>query len=60
MDFPIADLIDDQACYDWLVKHLWPDGLACPNCQRKRGLGVHRRHRDPVLATSAPAAALRV
>ena len=49
MDFPIGDLLDEQACYDWLVGRLYPRGLACPSCGRKRGLGVHRRHRAPVL-----------
>jgi hypothetical protein len=30
-------LLDEQACYDWLVGRLHP-----------RGLGAHRRHRAPV------------
>ena len=48
MDFPIAELMDQGACYERLVKALHPDGLACPRCGGKR-LGVHRRHREPVL-----------
>jgi hypothetical protein len=32
MDFPITDLMDEQACYDRLVGWLHPDGFACPRC----------------------------
>ena len=49
MDFPTAALMDEGACYDALVAWLHPDGLACPRCGRRDCLGVHRRHRDPVL-----------
>ena len=49
MDFPIADLMDERACYDYLVGVLHPEGLRCPRCQRRDLLGVHRRHREPVL-----------
>ena len=49
MDFPIADLMDEAACYARLVQVLHPDGLACPRCGACEGLGVHRRHREPVL-----------
>ena len=50
MDFPIADLMDEQACYDRLVAVLHPHGLACPRCRAAGdGLRVHRRHRAPVL-----------
>jgi transposase-like protein len=49
IDFPVAELMDERACYDWLVARLHPDGLACPRCGRRDRLGVHRRHRDPVL-----------
>ncbi len=48
MDFPLIDLMDQAACYARLVEALHPDGLACPRCGSDR-LGVHRRHRDPVL-----------
>jgi transposase-like protein len=34
-DFP-----DDAACLDWLVGHLYPDGIFCPKCQR-----VTKHHR---------------
>ena len=49
MDFPITDLLDEDACYAELVTWLHPDGLACPRCHRADRMGVHRRHRDPVL-----------
>jgi transposase-like protein len=49
MDFPIVDLLDETACYRALVGWLYPDGLACPRCQARDGLDVHRRHREPVL-----------
>ncbi len=49
MDFPISELMDEDACYAKLLSWLHPDGLACPRCGARDGLGVHRRHRDPVL-----------
>jgi transposase len=49
MDFPLVDLLDEQACYDYLLAVLHPAGLACPRCQHQDGLGIHRRHRAPVL-----------
>jgi hypothetical protein len=48
MDFPILDLMDDQACYDFLVDALHPDGLRCSACGGG-AFTVHRAHRDPVL-----------
>jgi transposase-like protein len=50
MEFPIAALMDEDACYQWLVKALHPRGLACPRCGPGDGnLTVHRRRRQPVL-----------
>jgi len=49
MDFPIIDLMDQDACYHKLVGLLHPDGLSCPNCKTDDHLRVHRRHRAPVL-----------
>ena len=49
MDFPLADLMDEDACYRKLLHRLHPDGLACPRCGARDGLAVHRRHRAPVL-----------
>jgi transposase-like protein len=48
MDFPIADLMDEDACYTKLVQWLHPDGLACPRCHRADRMRVHRSHRAPV------------
>jgi hypothetical protein len=28
--FPIDELMEEQACYDFLVKVLHPKGLCCP------------------------------
>jgi transposase-like protein len=49
MDFPLTDLMDQDACYQKLVTLLHPDGLSCPNCEAADHLRVHRRHRAPVL-----------
>src|SRR3954468_20142906 len=32
IDFPIDDLLDEDACLAWLEKHLHPTGLRCPRC----------------------------
>ena len=32
IDFAIGDLMDEQACLDWLEHHLYPDGWVCPHC----------------------------
>jgi len=49
MDFPITELMDEEACYAKLVAWLHPDGLACPRCRQGDRLAVHRRRRPPVL-----------
>jgi transposase-like protein len=49
MDFPLTDLMDQDACYHKFLALLHPDGLACPNCKTDGHLRVHRRHRDPAL-----------
>lgn len=49
MDFPIAEFMDEDACYQKIVEVLHPDGLACPRCRSRDGFRVHRRTRDPVL-----------
>jgi transposase-like protein len=49
MDFPLIALLDEDACYRRLVEILHPGGLACPQCGAADRLGVHRRHRAPVL-----------
>jgi hypothetical protein len=48
MDFPLLDLLDEQACYDFFVDALHPGGLRCPRCGGHH-LTIHRAHRDPVL-----------
>src|SRR5258705_5872424 len=49
VDFPIADLMDEGACYLKLLAWLHPDGLRCPRCAAGPDrLGVHRRCRHPV------------
>jgi transposase-like protein len=48
MDFPILELMDNEACYQFLVNTLHPDGLHCPTCRRDDALSVHDRHRPPV------------
>lgn len=32
MDFPIIDLIDEEAATAWLLKRFHPEGLHCPHC----------------------------
>jgi transposase-like protein len=49
MDFPIAELMDEDACYAELVAWLHPDGFACPRCARGDRMAVHRRRRPPLL-----------
>jgi transposase len=49
MDFPLTDLMDQDACYQRLVRLLHPSDLACPACKVSDHLRVHRRHRAPVL-----------
>ena len=49
MDFSLIDYLDEGACDTKLVELLHPDGLACPRCGERQRLGIHRRHRDPVL-----------
>jgi transposase-like protein len=48
--FPIQPLLDEQACYDWLLHTLHPDGLCCPNRHPlPQGQKPHDRHRAPVM-----------
>ncbi len=32
IDFPIDELLDEQACLSWLEERLHPSGLVCPRC----------------------------
>jgi transposase-like protein len=59
MDFPIGELMDEDACYAWLLPSLHPGGLACPSCGAADdgGRPVHRRNRAPVLDYKCPSCA---
>jgi hypothetical protein len=49
LDFSLIDSRDENACYAKLVELLHPDGLVCPQGGARQCLGIHRRHREPVL-----------
>jgi len=53
MDFPIGELLDEDACYQWLVRLIHPGGLTCPRCGSD-DLRVHRRTRAPVVDYRCP------
>jgi len=31
-DFPIGELMDEDACLNWLERRLHPEGMRCPRC----------------------------
>ncbi|HEY4682956.1 MAG TPA: hypothetical protein VIH17_06870 [Candidatus Acidoferrales bacterium] len=48
--FPIQSLMDEQACYDYLLSVLHPQGLHCPEGHPLPvGQGAHDRHRAPIV-----------
>ncbi len=48
--FPIQSLMDEQACYDYLLSVLHPQGLHCPESHPLPvGQGAHDRHRAPIV-----------
>ena len=49
MDFPLEPLLDPQACYDFLLDLLHPDGLGCPRGHPLAACYIHERHRAPLL-----------
>ena len=49
MDFPILELLNADACYQFLVDTLHPDGLHCPTCRQADALSIHHRRHQPVL-----------
>jgi transposase-like protein len=50
MIFSVVELMDEQKCYDFLVKTLHPCGLKCPKCQCPvQDSKIHRIDRAPVL-----------
>lgn len=49
MIFPIEELLDEQRCYDYLLKTLYPEGLRCPNGHPlPSDQAPHDRSREPV------------
>jgi hypothetical protein len=50
MQFPLDTLLDEQACYDFLLRVLHPNGLACPrDHQLPPHQAPHDRHRVPIM-----------
>jgi transposase-like protein len=48
--FPIAELLDEQRCYDFLLNVLHPEGLRCPQEHPlPPGQQPHDRHRAPIM-----------
>ena len=48
--FSLTELMDEQKCYDLLVKILHPDGLECPICHcLVQDSKIHRKDRAPIL-----------
>jgi transposase-like protein len=42
MDFPLADLMDERRCREWLLEQLHPLGLVCPYCTDPHARPVKR------------------
>ncbi len=50
MEFPITELMDEQACYDLLLGVLPPQGLPCPAGHKvARGQAPHMSDRAPLV-----------
>ncbi len=49
MDFPLVDLLNPQACYDYLLQVLHPTGLACPRLPAPGQVGRPPLPAGPVL-----------
>ena len=48
--FPLTELLDEQACYEWLIKILHPGGLDCPKGHAlPAGQAPHDRKRAPIV-----------
>ncbi len=43
IDFPISDLLVNEACTAWLEKQLHPNGLSCPHCQSSQSRVARQR-----------------
>ena len=48
MDFPLADLLGPERCYDFLVSLLHPQGLDCPEGHPLEEAFIHKRDRTPI------------
>ena len=50
LQFPLDDLLDEHACYDFLLRVLHPDGVGCPHGHRlPTDQAAPDRHRAPIL-----------
>ncbi len=50
LQFPLDALLDEQACYDFLLRTLHPEGLHCPNGHAlPHDQAPHDRHRAPIM-----------
>ncbi len=50
LQFPLDELLDEQACHDFLLRVLHPDGLHCPHGHPlPSDQAAHDRHRAPIL-----------
>ena len=50
LQFPLDDILDEQACHDFLLRVLHPDGLHCPQGHAlPADQAAHDRHRAPIL-----------
>jgi transposase-like protein len=50
IQFPLNTLLDEQACYDFLLQILHPSGLACPYSHPlPLEQAPHDRHRAPIM-----------
>ncbi len=43
MDFPSAEVLDEETCLTWLIKYFHPQGLQCPQCGAGRQEARHFR-----------------
>jgi len=48
MDFPITELMDREACTQWLKNYFHPDGQKCPHCQAdlEQAIGFRKTKRS--------------
>ena len=50
LEFPLTEVLDEQACYDFLLRTLHPDGLHCPyDHPLPHDQAPHDRHRAPIM-----------